>query len=89
MPSWSKKIRVVLVDDAAWCASLVTGAGATLALVGAYRLAGDLAAANGAHIAAFSTLKTATGRLLNTISCRYSLACWCHKPDWASGHAIV
>ncbi len=52
MDSWYSG-RVVLVGDAAWCASPASGAGAELALVGAYRLAGELAAANGDHRAAF------------------------------------
>ncbi|MGW2216050.1 FAD-dependent monooxygenase [Nonomuraea sp. NPDC001684] len=53
MDSWSKG-RVVLVGDAAWCASPASGAGAELALVGAYRLAGELAAAGGDHRVAFA-----------------------------------
>ena len=48
MTSWSAG-RVVLVGDAAWCPSPASGAGAELALVGAYRLAGELAAAGGDH----------------------------------------
>jgi 2-polyprenyl-6-methoxyphenol hydroxylase-like FAD-dependent oxidoreductase len=43
----------VLAGDAAHCPSPVSGAGATLALIGAYRLAGELAAAGGDHHAAF------------------------------------
>ncbi|RVV99676.1 hypothetical protein EKE94_03055 [Mesobaculum littorinae] len=42
MPSWSRG-RVVLVGDAAYCASPASGAGALLALTGSYRLAGALA----------------------------------------------
>jgi len=42
MSSWSSG-RVVLVGDAAYCASPASGAGALLALTGAYRLAGELA----------------------------------------------
>ncbi|NUT49791.1 MAG: NAD(P)-binding protein [Saccharothrix sp.] len=53
MESWSRG-RVALVGDAAWCASPASGAGAELALVGAYRLAGELAAADGDHRAAFA-----------------------------------
>jgi 2-polyprenyl-6-methoxyphenol hydroxylase-like FAD-dependent oxidoreductase len=53
LPSWSAG-RVVLVGDAAWCASPASGAGAELALTGAYRLAGELAAARGAHQRAFA-----------------------------------
>jgi 2-polyprenyl-6-methoxyphenol hydroxylase-like FAD-dependent oxidoreductase len=52
LPSWSTG-RIALVGDAAYCASPASGAGAELALVGAYRLAGELAAANGHHAAAF------------------------------------
>ncbi|WP_327089880.1 FAD-dependent monooxygenase [Nonomuraea sp. NBC_01738] len=52
MDSWSAG-RVALVGDAAWCASPASGAGAELALVGAYRLAGELAAAGGDHRLAF------------------------------------
>ncbi|WP_026412569.1 FAD-dependent monooxygenase [Actinomadura oligospora] len=53
MDSWSNG-RVALVGDAAWCASPASGAGAELALVGAYRLAGELAAAGGDHEVAFA-----------------------------------
>jgi 2-polyprenyl-6-methoxyphenol hydroxylase-like FAD-dependent oxidoreductase len=42
-PSWHHG-RVALLGDAAWCASPVSGMGTTLALVGAYVLAGELAA---------------------------------------------
>jgi len=53
MGSWSAG-RVTLAGDAAWCASPASGAGAELALVGAYRLAGELAAARGDHRIAFA-----------------------------------
>ncbi|WP_194892528.1 FAD-dependent monooxygenase [Catenulispora pinisilvae] len=53
MPSWSTN-RVALVGDAAWCPSPASGAGAELAMVGAYRLAGELAAAEGHHHRAFA-----------------------------------
>jgi 2-polyprenyl-6-methoxyphenol hydroxylase-like FAD-dependent oxidoreductase len=53
MTSWSAG-RVVLTGDAAWCPSPAAGAGAELALVGAYRLAGELAAAGGDHRSAFN-----------------------------------
>jgi 2-polyprenyl-6-methoxyphenol hydroxylase-like FAD-dependent oxidoreductase len=53
VPSWSTG-RVALVGDAAWCASPASGAGAELALVGAYRLAGELARADGDHRVAFA-----------------------------------
>jgi len=41
MPSWSTQ-RVVLVGDAGYCASPLSGMGTSLALVGAYLLAGEL-----------------------------------------------
>ena len=44
MPSWSKG-RVSLVGDAAWCATPLAGMGTTLAIVGAFALAGELARA--------------------------------------------
>ncbi|WP_458687148.1 FAD-dependent monooxygenase [Nocardia tengchongensis] len=52
MDSWSTG-RVALVGDAAYCASPVSGAGAEIALIGSYRLAGELAAAAGDHRTAF------------------------------------
>jgi 2-polyprenyl-6-methoxyphenol hydroxylase-like FAD-dependent oxidoreductase len=52
MDRWSTG-RVSLVGDAAWCASPASGAGAELALVGTYHLAGELAAADGDHQIAF------------------------------------
>lgn len=52
MTSWSTG-RIALAGDAAWCASPASGAGAELALVGAYKLAGELAAAAGDHHVAF------------------------------------
>ncbi|MFI6599081.1 FAD-dependent monooxygenase [Nonomuraea sp. NPDC050536] len=45
--------RVTLLGDAAWCASPLSGVGSGLALVGAYVLAGELAAARGDHRVAF------------------------------------
>jgi 2-polyprenyl-6-methoxyphenol hydroxylase-like FAD-dependent oxidoreductase len=45
--------RVVLVGDAGYCPSLLSGKGSTLAMVGAYILAGELKQANGDHKEAF------------------------------------
>jgi 2-polyprenyl-6-methoxyphenol hydroxylase-like FAD-dependent oxidoreductase len=53
MPRWSEG-RVVLVGDAAYCASPMSGQGTSIALIGAYVLAGELAAASGAHPRAFA-----------------------------------
>jgi 2-polyprenyl-6-methoxyphenol hydroxylase-like FAD-dependent oxidoreductase len=41
LPRWSKG-RVVLTGDAAWCATPLAGIGTTLAVTGAYVLAGEL-----------------------------------------------
>src|SRR5262249_18033253 len=52
MDRWSQG-RVVLAGDAGYCASPMSGQGTSLALIGAYVLAGELAAAAGNHQAAF------------------------------------
>jgi 2-polyprenyl-6-methoxyphenol hydroxylase-like FAD-dependent oxidoreductase len=52
MDRWSQG-RVVLVGDAGYCASPMSGQGSSLALIGAYVLAGELAAASGAYQTAF------------------------------------
>jgi 2-polyprenyl-6-methoxyphenol hydroxylase-like FAD-dependent oxidoreductase len=53
MDTWSRG-RVALVGDAAHCASPMSGQGTSLALIGAYVLAGELAAANGDHRLGFT-----------------------------------
>lgn len=45
--------RVALVGDAGYCPTPLTGLGTSLALVGGYILAGELALADGDHVAAF------------------------------------
>lgn len=45
--------RIALVGDAAYCPSPLSGQGMSMALVGAYVLAGELKAASGDHTAAF------------------------------------
>ncbi|MGW0809148.1 FAD-dependent monooxygenase [Nonomuraea sp. NPDC002799] len=65
MDSWSTE-RVVLVGDAAYCASPASGQGTSLALVGAYVLAGELAAGGGAagyerELRAFTAANQALG----------------------------
>jgi 2-polyprenyl-6-methoxyphenol hydroxylase-like FAD-dependent oxidoreductase len=52
MEKWSKG-RVSLVGDAGYCPSLLSGKGSTLAMVGAYILAGELKEANGNYQEAF------------------------------------
>lgn len=53
MDRWSTG-RVVLVGDAGYCPSPLTGMGTSLALVGAYVLAGELARHDGDHTRAFA-----------------------------------
>jgi 2-polyprenyl-6-methoxyphenol hydroxylase-like FAD-dependent oxidoreductase len=50
---WSNG-RIALLGDAGYCATPLTGLGTSLALVGAYVLAGELAAARGDHQLAFA-----------------------------------
>jgi 2-polyprenyl-6-methoxyphenol hydroxylase-like FAD-dependent oxidoreductase len=57
LPRWSAG-RVVLLGDAAHCPSPSAGQGTSMALVGAYLLAGELAAAGGDHRAAFDAYET-------------------------------
>ncbi|TKK78800.1 FAD-dependent oxidoreductase [Herbidospora galbida] len=58
MPRWSSG-RVVLVGDAASAPSFLTGQGTSLALVGAYLLAGELATGPD-HVAAFEAYELRT-----------------------------
>ena len=53
MDGWSRG-RAVLVGDAGYCPSPLSGMGTGLALVGAYVLAGELKAAAGEHRSAFA-----------------------------------
>ncbi|MDC0679487.1 FAD-dependent monooxygenase [Sorangium atrum] len=53
MDRWSAG-RVVLLGDAGYCPSPASGQGTSLALVGAYVLAGELAASGGDHGVAFA-----------------------------------
>ncbi|MGW6708135.1 FAD-dependent monooxygenase [Streptomyces sp. NPDC054956] len=57
LDSWSRG-RVALLGDAGYCATPLTGLGTSLALVGAYVLAGELAAAGGDHGVAFRRYDT-------------------------------
>lgn len=56
---WSSG-RVTLVGDAGYCPTPLTGLGTSLALVGAYVLAGELAAADGDHHVAFARYEQVT-----------------------------
>jgi len=58
LPRWSQG-RCVLLGDAAYCPSPLSGMGTGLAVVGAYVLAGELAAAAGDHGRAFAGYESA------------------------------
>ncbi len=62
LQKWSKG-RVCLVGDACYCPSLLSGQGASLAMTGAYILAGELKAAEGEYQDAFQKYE----HLLSTI----------------------
>ncbi|TCU69300.1 2-polyprenyl-6-methoxyphenol hydroxylase-like FAD-dependent oxidoreductase [Bradyrhizobium sp. R2.2-H] len=53
MPDWSRG-RVALIGDAAFCVSLLAGQGSALAMISAYVLAGELAAAGDRYSTAFA-----------------------------------
>lgn len=55
---WSRR-RVTLVGDAGYCPGPAVGGGTSLAVVGAYVLAGELARAGGDHLAAFAAYELA------------------------------
>ncbi|TSJ43992.1 FAD-dependent oxidoreductase [Mucilaginibacter corticis] len=57
MDRWQKG-RVVLLGDAGYCASPMSGMGTSMAVIGAYILAGELMAANGSHVIAFNKYET-------------------------------
>jgi 2-polyprenyl-6-methoxyphenol hydroxylase-like FAD-dependent oxidoreductase len=57
MERWSAG-RSVLLGDAAHCASPLSGMGTSMAIVGAYILAGELKEANGDYTAAFARYET-------------------------------
>ncbi len=58
MPRWTAG-RVALVGDAAYAPALLSGQGTSLALIGAYVLAGELAAAGGDPTASFAAYERA------------------------------
>ncbi|HEX5415179.1 MAG TPA: FAD-dependent monooxygenase [Chloroflexota bacterium] len=63
MGTWSRG-RVVLVGDAGYCPALLSGQGSTLAMVGAYVLAGELHIALGDHQRAFQQYELLFGPMV-------------------------
>jgi len=65
MAKWSQG-RVALVGDAAFCVSLLAGQGSALAMISAYILAGELAAAGGRHAEAFGNYEARLRSYIDT-----------------------
>lgn len=65
MNRWSEG-RVVLLGDAAFCASPMSGQGTSLALIGAYVLAGELASAKDAYQTAFNQYEQEMREFVNS-----------------------
>jgi 2-polyprenyl-6-methoxyphenol hydroxylase-like FAD-dependent oxidoreductase len=60
LDSWSQG-RIALAGDAGYCPGPAVGGSTSLAIVGAYVLAGELADANGDHVRAFAAYEQALG----------------------------
>jgi 2-polyprenyl-6-methoxyphenol hydroxylase-like FAD-dependent oxidoreductase len=65
LPTWSKG-RVALIGDAAACPSLLAGQGSALAMVEAYVLAAELAAAGEDYSAAFAAYEARLSTAVRT-----------------------
>ncbi|MEV4052857.1 FAD-dependent monooxygenase [Amycolatopsis sp. NPDC049688] len=63
LDSWSRG-RVTLVGDAGYCPGPAVGGSTSLAVLGAYVLAGELAAAGGDHTRAFAAYEREMGELV-------------------------
>ncbi|MCH9757056.1 MAG: FAD-dependent monooxygenase [Gammaproteobacteria bacterium] len=75
MESWSKG-RVVLLGDSGYCASPLSGQGTSLALIGAYILAGELKSAKGDYETAFERYQSLFTPFVNA---NQSFAVWASK----------
>lgn len=58
LPTWHKG-RIAVIGDAAHCPSPASGQGTSIAIVGAYVLAGELKKAHGDHMLAFTAYQSA------------------------------
>src|SRR5947199_10655700 len=72
METWSHG-RAVLLGDAGYCPALLSGQGASLAIMGAYVLAGELRAAGGDHRRAFHEYERLLGALVRQEQARLGL----------------
>ncbi|GAC1390745.1 MAG: FAD-dependent monooxygenase [Ktedonobacteraceae bacterium] len=66
MQRWSQG-RVVLLGDAGYCPALLSGQGSTLAMLGAYILAGELSVSLGEHQRAFAQYEQAYRPLVRRV----------------------
>ena len=87
MQNWSRG-RIALVGDAAFCVSLLAGQGSALAMISAYVLAGELAAASGRYQQAFARYDSAVAKLYRRQAARRRTLCWCLRAENA-GRAVV
>ncbi|GAA2709455.1 MULTISPECIES: FAD-dependent monooxygenase [Streptomyces] len=84
MDSWSHG-RVVLLGDSGYCGSPMSGQGTSMAMVGAYVLAGELRAADGDHRTAFAAYES---ELREYVSLNQQLAL-ANKARWESEVAAL
>jgi 2-polyprenyl-6-methoxyphenol hydroxylase-like FAD-dependent oxidoreductase len=82
LEQWSNG-RVVLLGDAAYCASIFSGLGTGLAMVGGYVLAGELATAKGDYRAAFTDYQEQmTGYAAQCAEQANGVGEWLIPPTW-------
>ncbi len=83
MPHWWEG-RVALVGDAGYAPSPLSGQGTSVAIVGAYVLAGELAKAQGDHILAFSEYEKQLRRFVkkNQELVKMNVALMAEKDTW-------
>jgi 2-polyprenyl-6-methoxyphenol hydroxylase-like FAD-dependent oxidoreductase len=72
MDKWSKD-RIVLLGDSGYCASPLSGQGTSLALIGAYILAGELTTSKGDYETAFERYQSS---LTSFVNANQSFAVW-------------
>ena len=90
MDTWAQN-RVALVGDAAYCPSLLSGQGASLAMAGAYILAGELRKADGRPIPAFKAYEAKMRSVIERkqqASLKVSITPKTRLGAWASGKLV-
>jgi 2-polyprenyl-6-methoxyphenol hydroxylase-like FAD-dependent oxidoreductase len=92
MDTWSRG-RVTLVGDAGYCPGPAVGGSTSMAVVGAYVLAGELAAADGDHVRAFRAYEDQMGDYVRhsrtfAVAVAKRLIPATHRELWAMGQAL-